>query len=163
MVNRAVGARGPDSTLREGESQPGGPAAPFPLDYEALVQRVRTLVEASVAPGSRVSVVTRGDEDLLRLKDRTASHFPCREDGSWVGYHPEDSKAAIEHLERLRVQGVTHFVLPHSSNWWLEYYEAFARHLESRYHLVADREDTGRIYSLAEGRADGPEGGVRGR
>lgn len=166
MVSGAVGRRSAEAPVSATLGSRNGPmadtpATPFAPDYDALVKRVRALIEATVPRGARVSVVSRGDADLLELKDRSASHFPGREDGAWAGYHPKDSEAAIEHLERLRVQGVSHFVLPHSSYWWLEYYEAFARYLESRYRLVAHREDTGRIYSLSEERGEGPEGGVR--
>jgi hypothetical protein len=161
MVSGAPGGRSAEALVGGGDPTADVAPTPFAPDYDALVKRVRTLIEATVPRGARVSVVSRGDADLLELKDRSASHFPGREDGGWAGYHPKDSEAAIEHLERLRVQGISHFVLPHSSYWWLEYYEAFARYLESRYRLVAHREDTGRIYSLSEGRSDGPEGGVR--
>lgn len=128
-----------------------------PVDYDALVHRVRSLIEATVPVGSRVSVVSRGDSTLLALDGRTAWHFPVDEDGRWAGYHPKDSEAAIEHLERLRALGVGYFVLPHASYWWLEHYEAFGRYLEGRYRLVAHREDTARVYALDEAGA-----GMRG-
>jgi hypothetical protein len=152
MVSGALGARSPEAPVNGDRPSGNGSTSSFPLDYDALIQRVRTLIEAAVPQGARVSVVSRGDEELLRLEGRTGCHFPVREDGGWAGYHPKDSEAAIEHLERLRANGVSYFVLPNASDWWLEYYEAFARYLESRYRLVAHREDTGRVYSLSEGR-----------
>lgn len=126
------------------------PGVVGPVDYDALVQRVRSLIESTVPPGEQVSVVTRGDAMLLELDRRTGRHFPADAEGSWAGFHPKDSEAAIEHLERLRTLGVAYFVLPHSSYWWLEYYDAFARYLEGRYQLAAHREDTARIYALSE-------------
>jgi len=163
MVSGAMGARSPEAPVNGDGPGANGPATSFPLDYDALIQRVRTLIEATVPQSARVSVVSRGDEELLRLKGRTACHFPAREDGGWAGYHPKDSEAAIEHLERLRTGGVSYFVLPNASDWWLEYYEEFARYLENRYRLVAHREDTGRVYSLSEGQPGaGPADRVRG-
>lgn len=149
----AAPARGVDTRIDDGALAPtaswrSGP--PAPVDYDALVHRVRSLIEATVPPGSEVSVVSRGDSMLLELDSRIGRHFPADEDGSWAGYHPRDSEAAIEHLERLRAQGVTHFVLPQASYWWLEYYDAFTRYLEGRYRLILHREDTARIYALDE-------------
>jgi hypothetical protein len=148
-------AGGPEPRVRGdtsglGTGTPWADRANGPVDYDALVQRVRSLIEATIPPGSQVSVVSRGDSMLLKLDGRIGRHFPADDDGTWAGYHPKDSEAAIEHLERLKALGVGYFVLPHASYWWLEHYEAFGRYLEARYRLVAHREDTARVYALDE-------------
>ena len=47
-------------------------------------------------------MVSRGDDDLVDLVGRRASHFPQARDGEYAGHHPADSDAAVDHLEDLR-------------------------------------------------------------
>jgi hypothetical protein len=46
-------------------------------DYRRLVRQVRRSVESVAPAGSTVLVVSRGDDDLLQLDDRTGRHFPA--------------------------------------------------------------------------------------
>ncbi|MGB2711211.1 MAG: glycosyltransferase, partial [Conexibacter sp.] len=98
-----------------------------------VAHAVRGFVEASLPRGAIVLMVSRGDEELVALNGCAGWHFPQADGGVYAGHHPEDSDAAIDHLERLRERGATHFVIPATSAWWLEHYEAFRRHLEERY------------------------------
>jgi hypothetical protein len=119
-------------------------------DYQQLVKRIRERVRVVVPPAATVMVVSRGDEELIRFDARHGWHFPRSLDGRYAGYHPADSSAAISHLEYLRRQGAGYLVLPSPSFWWLEHYEDFHKHLESRYRRVVSDEDCV-IYELVQG------------
>ena len=95
-----------------------------------------------------VIVVSRGDDELLDLYGRRGWHFPQTEDGTYAGYYPAASTAAIAQLEALRSKGAEFLLFPDTSLWWLEHYPEFGRHLQSRYREVARREGTCLIYAL---------------
>ena len=121
--------------------------------YRELVKKIRQTIESALPPGTTVIVASKGDEDLLRMTGRAAWHFPRERDGSYPGYHPEDSAAAIRHLEHLREEGGEFFVLPATRFWWLSYYPEFAAYLAE--HYPADvHEEICMIYRLAETAAD---------
>jgi GT2 family glycosyltransferase len=101
------------------------------LPYQRLTERIRQVVTAVVPPLAIVLVVSKGDDELLQLAGRTAWHFPQGEDGSYAGYHPADSVAAIAHLEALRGKGADFLLLPETARWWLEHYAEFAQYLDS--------------------------------
>jgi hypothetical protein len=111
-----------------------------PVGYDEVVQRIRAIVMEVVRPGARIIVVSRGDDELLRYENRVAWHFPRLDNGSWAGYHPESSEAAIEHLEALRERGAQHLLLPSPSFWWREYYPELFEHLEETSTAVWDDE-----------------------
>ena len=119
-------------------------------DYQQLVKRIRERVRVVVPPAATVLVVSRGDEELVRFDARHGWHFPRSLDGRYAGYHPADSSAAISHLEYLRRQGAGYLVLPSPSFWWLDHYEDFHKHLDSRYRRVVSDEDCV-IYELVQG------------
>ena len=98
---------------------------------------------------SKVLVVSRGDDELLRLGDRCGWHFPRTETGVYAGYHPADSAAATSHLEGLRGQGAEFLLLPNTSFWWLDYYAEFRQHLEEDYRKVWG-DETCVIFDLRE-------------
>lgn len=116
------------------------------LGYGNLVERVRGEVEEHVPVDARVLVVSRGDRELIRFRDRRGDHFPQDGDGRYAGYHPADSAEAIAALESLREKGAQFFVVPPPSAWWLEHYDGFARHLE-RYPLLTAKDCE--IYDLS--------------
>ncbi|MEY2515518.1 MAG: colanic acid/amylovoran biosynthesis glycosyltransferase, partial [bacterium] len=114
-----------------------------------VVQRVHDLAATALPPGATVLVVSRGDEALVQLPDCRGWHFPQAAGGEYAGHHPADSEAAVEHLEDLRARGAQFLVIPATSDWWLEYYAAFAQHLDTRYARTAERDDGYVLYSLA--------------
>jgi ATP-binding cassette, subfamily B, bacterial len=116
-------------------------------DYAAMARRVEAAVRRHVPPGSRVLVVSRGDEALVELDGREAWHFPQLDDGTYAGHHPADDGEAIDHLEELRERGADYLVLPATSLWWLDHYEGFRRHLE-RYPCASEDRETAVIYEL---------------
>jgi hypothetical protein len=101
-----------------------------------------------------VLVVSKGDDELLKLPCREAWHFPRGQDRGYAGFHPGDSQEAIEHLEELRGMGADAIVFPSSAFWWLEHYDAFHQHLESRYRR-AWADDRFVIYHLVPAHAPG--------
>jgi GT2 family glycosyltransferase len=135
-------------------------AAPFTgvepsatLGYGSLTETVRAAVEEHVPPGAAVLVLSRGDRELIRFRDRRGAHFPQDGDGRYAGYHPADSAEAITALEGLREKGARFLVVPPPSAWWLDHYDGFARHL-ARYRLLAAKDCE--IYDLGEPVSAGP-------
>ena len=119
-------------------------------DYEALIQTITDDVDAAVPDDAVVAVITRGDDQLLRIGGRSAMHFPSDADGTYAGHHPGDDDEAIAQLRWLEQVGITHLVVPEPSFWWLEHYAGLRRHLDERYRslptsaaIVYERATTG--------------------
>ena len=55
------------------------------LQYEQLILRVRTMVEATLPKGALALVVSKGDEQLLAFGGRKAWHFLRNEQGAVRG------------------------------------------------------------------------------
>ena len=133
----------------------------MPHVYDPLVSRraspgvasFRNVVAAVVPEDGTIAVVSRGDSALLELGKRDAWHFPRRADGVYAGYYPQDSAAAIKHLEALRDRGAEFIAFPASAMWWLDHYVDLAAHLEANYELIASDASVGAIYALVDGRA----------
>jgi hypothetical protein len=106
-----------------------------------------------------VLVVSRGDEQLVRLEGRRGWHFPRHEDGRWGGFHPSDSQAAIDDLEKLRSKGAQYLVFPETALWWLDFYGDFAEHLDSRYEVL-ERGESCVIYDIRTARPRGEGDGT---
>jgi glycosyltransferase involved in cell wall biosynthesis/SAM-dependent methyltransferase len=135
-------------TLLVAASDPDGPkAADKAADYQQLVRRARRAICAAVPAGATVLVVSKGDEELLRLEGRTAWHFPRTDGGAYAGHHPADSAAAIGQLEVLRGRGAGYLVFPKTALWWLDHYSELKQHLEGRYRRVHS-DDSCVIYQL---------------
>jgi hypothetical protein len=120
------------------------------LNYQQLIERIREAARSAVPSEGTVIVVSRGDDELLRLDGQTGWHFRQIEGGVYAGHYPADSAEAIAQLEALRSKGGEFLLFPSTALWWLEHYPEFARHLESRYRLVVSQEDTCLIYDLSE-------------
>lgn len=127
-----------------------GSAPLLPDQYEVLLEGVRATAEESIPRNATVLVVTRGDDELLRLGPRRALHFPQDDLGGYLGYHPHDSESAISMLEGMRARGAQYLVLPSSSFWWLDHYEEFNQHLQDRYAAIADKDEC-MVFELASG------------
>ncbi len=117
--------------------------------YLSLVEHIRRVVQVHTPPTATVLVVSRGDDALLDLgAERRGWHFPQLTDGSYAGYYPADSAAALAHLEHLRAAGADHLLLPSTSLWWLDHYAGLRHHLEAHYTDVIHDRDTCWIYDL---------------
>lgn len=144
----APGTGGPGGLSGLSESRVG--------DYDLLVARTRALVEAVTPVGCTVLVVSRGDDELLRLGGRRARHFPSSSSGQYAGHHPADDEQAIAHLTELRGEGADYLVLPRTAFWWLDYYPRFRAHLEANYEVVVRDEAACVALSLASSGGDRP-------
>jgi hypothetical protein len=130
------------------------------LEKQLLGRRVthgvRSFAAEQLPAGATVLVVSRGDDELLALDGQVGWHFPQADDGRYAGYHPEDGETAIRHLEELRARGATHLVIPATSAWWLEHYEDFRRHLETRCVALPADPETCVAYDLTRASAPPP-------
>lgn len=138
------------SALYDFQLDPPAPVTGKDASYRQLVRRIRELVRTSLPREATISVVTKGDESLLDLYGRDASHFPQAPDGRYGGYYPKRGLSAVAHLEAVRAQGADYLLLPATALWWLDHYEELRRHLERRYARVVDEPDTCLVYSLRE-------------
>ena len=139
------------SALYDLQLDPPQPASGKDASYRQLVRRIRELVRTALPPESRVAVVSKGDDGLLDLYGRRASHFPQAADGRYSGYYPKSSLSVIAHLEAVRARGAEYLLLPATALWWLDHYPGFFEHLQRRYLRAVDDPDACVIYSLREG------------
>jgi hypothetical protein len=142
------------------------PRRASPVWYNQIVRHVRDAVRKALPADALVLVISKGDDELLRLDGRRAWHFPRTQDGLYAGHHPVDSDAAIAHLEELRDAGARYLVIPAPSFWWLDFYTGFDDHLRSNYTLVLEEPETCLIFALSDGdgagvRRDSPSGFFR--
>jgi GT2 family glycosyltransferase len=117
--------------------------------YRQMADRMRRAVAEAVPDEATVLVVSRGDDQLLRLGGRTAWHFPRAEDGAYAGHHPADGREAIDLLEAQHEAGAEYVVFPSSGLWWLDHYGELRRHLDERYERCFSDPDVCLIYDLA--------------
>jgi hypothetical protein len=116
--------------------------------YLALIARIRDTVDNSLPRGTIVMVVSKGDDELLKLGECQTWHFPRTEHGMYAGHHPADSTAAIQHLEELRASGGQFLLFPATAFWWLEHYSDFHRHLRERYATIVRDDQTCQIFDV---------------
>jgi hypothetical protein len=117
--------------------------------YRDQVERVRAQVRATVPEGSRVLVVSRGDEALLRLERREGRHFPQSPSGLYAGHYPADGREAVAHLAELRAAGAEFLAIPAEAVWWLDHYPELRVALETEGELLANDPEAARIYALS--------------
>jgi GT2 family glycosyltransferase len=120
------------------------------LQYAQLSERIQSIVQTALPTDATVLVISKGDDELLKLSGRSAHHFPQMEDGRYAGHYPADSDEAITHLEALRVNGAEFLLFPSTAFWWLEHYQAFKQYLENNYKVIVHQEDTCLIFALCE-------------
>jgi glycosyltransferase involved in cell wall biosynthesis len=108
--------------------------------YERLKAELRRAAQIYLPPDATLAVVSRGDDELLRLDERRAWHFPLHVDYQYAGYHPKDSAEAIQQVEEVRSKGAEFLLFPQTAFWWLDHYADFRQHLLARY-KVAHRDE----------------------
>jgi glycosyltransferase involved in cell wall biosynthesis len=116
--------------------------------YRDQVDRVRAQVRATVPEGSRVLVISRGEEALLRVGHREAEHFPQSPTGLYAGHYPADGGEAAAHLEELRAAEAQYLVIPAEASWWLEHYRELRELLEREGELLSGDPEVARVYAL---------------
>jgi hypothetical protein len=117
-------------------------------DYQNLRRRIRENALTHLPPGATVIVVSKGDDEVLRLDGRKGWHFPQAGDGQYANRYPAHSAEAIAQLEALRAKGGSFLLIPKPAFWWLEYYSRFKDHLEHHYQLAMRDDDTCLIFDL---------------
>jgi GT2 family glycosyltransferase/glycosyltransferase involved in cell wall biosynthesis len=157
LVKERLGAVAPGGHLTDqpevaeaftpGVTRPSDMPKERSAEYLQLVSKIRAAVCSTVPAQATVVVVSRGDDELLKHEGRKGWHFPRTIDGTYAGYHPADSAAAIAHLEGVRAQGADFLLFPATALWWLEFYTDLRGHLEHNYE-VAHRDDACLIYRL---------------
>jgi hypothetical protein len=110
-------------------------------EVDSINGRIKALASASLPIGSAVAVISKGDDDLLKLDGLRGRHFPHADDGSYAGYHPANDAEAIAKLEAIRAEGAQFLLIPAGSLWWLDYYAGFRQHLDQRYSRTWSDED----------------------
>jgi len=118
-------------------------------DYRATIERIRETVRKSVPTGARILVVSKGDDELLQFDGRPGAHFPQVKGGVYAGHHPADSDEAIAELEEQLEAGAEFLVIPRTSLWWLDHYDAFRSYLERGGEVVST--DACIVYRLRAG------------
>src|SRR5258706_7498259 len=93
--------------------------------------RIRFVVSETVPAGANVLVVSRCDEQLVRIDGCQAAHSPQLSGGVYAGYYPSDSSDAIAQLDALRRDGAQFVVIPRTSKWWLDHYAGLSDYLRS--------------------------------
>ncbi len=97
------------------------------------------------SPVALIVAADMGDPAIFYYADRKGWHF--LENNAVYNGNPDDSKEAIENLERLRRRGATHFVFTRNTFWWMRSYSDFTTHLTENATLVAATPEF-RIYKL---------------
>lgn len=123
-------------------------SSPEEKGYRALKEQIHDLVSVLLPSDATVLVVSKGDDELVRLCGDDAQHFPQESEGGYAGYYPASSEEAIAHLENLRQQGGDFLLFPSTAFWWLDYYRAFREHLEDRYPVVCRQQHLCLIFAL---------------
>lgn len=119
-------------------------------NYQRMIGRIREVVRERFPSNSRFLVVSKGDEELLKLQGSWGEHFPQREDGVYAGYYPSTAQEAIDHLKEVcSRKGVHYLLFPSVATWWLDHYKDFAVYLDSRSRRVFDDPEVCVIYELA--------------
>lgn len=131
--------------------------------YDELIDEVRARAQEVIPVGATVLVVSKGDDQLVRLEGRDAWHFPLAPGGTPAGYHPSGDTAVIAQLEAMRATGAEYLLLPATTLWWLDHYHGLRRHLDDRY-VALLRDEHCAIYRLGGAdtqRSSGPLAAVK--
>ncbi len=115
--------------------------------YDELRRTVHDRVINATPEGARVSVISRGDDVLVAIAGRSASHFPQNDRGEWAGFYPATGADAVALVEAARRRGERFLVVPRTAAWWLEHYGELADHLHAVASVVLS-DDHVRIWEL---------------
>jgi len=113
-----------------------------------MVDQIHERVRATIPARATVLVVSKGDEELLRLEGCQGWHFPQDATGAYAGYYPAGDAAAIAHLAELRERGAQFLLLPATAFWWLDYYAGLRAYLERETRLIVHQRHVCSMYML---------------
>ncbi|MGQ0762600.1 MAG: hypothetical protein ACT4OT_11405 [Acidobacteriota bacterium] len=88
------------------------------LSYRELRRRVKTLIK-NLPARAIAAVVSKGDEELIRLNGQKGWHFPQSEDGRYAGSYSTDTRKPSLSWKVFvpRVQNIWLSPEPHSGGW----------------------------------------------
>lgn len=143
--------RQPDTCAIVRLSSGSGGSAPrsAPERRRGELEQLRAVVRSVLPDDARVLVISKGDGALLKFDKREVRHFPCTGDGAYAGHHPADSADAIARLREQIALGWEYLLIPAVGAWWLEFYNGFARHLDTSHRIVARQRHVAFIFKLA--------------
>ncbi len=147
-------AEGLSSNGAAGDDRPARP--PFvpaeQFGYKRMLAEIRAGAQRATPPGSVVVVISRGDDELTTLPERTGWHFPQDERGTFLGHYPESSGDVIDHLDALRDAGADYLLVPATASWWLDHYADFGRHVRERHIQLAAEDAPFELFDLKAAR-----------
>jgi 4-amino-4-deoxy-L-arabinose transferase-like glycosyltransferase len=97
------------------------------------------------APEALIVAADMGDPTIFYYAQRKGWHF-LENDAIYNG-NPDDSRQAIQNIERLRRRGATYFVFTRNTFWWVQSYPEFVEHLAADAKLIEATPEF-RIYEL---------------
>jgi 2-polyprenyl-3-methyl-5-hydroxy-6-metoxy-1,4-benzoquinol methylase/glycosyltransferase involved in cell wall biosynthesis len=129
--------------LRQASAAPpqSAPLKPLPIpgeiaSYQQLVRRIRELVRSALPNGGNVAVISKGDDQLLKLEPCRGLHFPQTADGTYAGHYPADGPTALALLKELQQRGAQYLLIPQTALWWLDHYTEFATYLYEHLQVI---------------------------
>jgi hypothetical protein len=117
-------------------------------DYDRTVETIREVVARVLPRNSTVAVISKGDDELLKLDGHRAWHFPRMDDGQYAGHYPADSAAAVAHLIEQRERGAEFLLIPRPSMWWIHHYPQFGDHLAEHFRQIGTGDASCTIFDL---------------
>ena len=137
------------ASRRSGASRGSPTGAARTRSTRTCSARVRQVVADELPDGAHVLVVSRGDEQLLRLEGRPARHFPEAADGSWAGHHPgRQQRGGRRARGDARARRASSSCSPAPACGGSTTTRACSEHLDSRYEAVVRDEHVCVIYAL---------------
>jgi len=95
---------------------------------------------------SLIIAADNGDPTVFYYAQRKGWHF-LEKEGIYDG-NPSNSEQVITDIEILRKRGASYLVFTKNTVWWLDYYGAFAQHLDQTAALLVAKPQF-KIYRLA--------------
>jgi hypothetical protein len=119
-------------------------------EYSQLRCQIQSITAKRLPEGSIVAVISKGDEELLKLNGHRAWHFPRANDGGYANIYPADGQEAVMQLRNIRQQGARYLLIPRPAFWWLDHYTDLKDHLRTRCHLTVEDPEACLIFDLGE-------------
>jgi 4-amino-4-deoxy-L-arabinose transferase-like glycosyltransferase len=116
--------------------------------YEASAAQLRDAgfeLKRVTPPDALIVAADMGDPTIFYYADRKGWHF--LENNAIYNGNPDDSKQAIENVERLKRGGATHFVFTRNTFWWSQSYPEFVGDLSKQATLIEATPEF-RVYKL---------------
>jgi glycosyltransferase involved in cell wall biosynthesis len=133
-------------------SQPAGAEILTPSPERLDLNRhARDVIRRCTPGGSRVAILSDGDDSLVRLVGRTGLHFPPGRDGNPGGIPPRDSGEAIALLTGIQEAGAAFLAVPAACSWWHSpRFEEFREHLLRHCRLQIPASQACAVFRLAD-------------